>query len=66
MILMVFGHVWDGLARQGLLGSGPIVKSVYDYIYYFHMPTLFVISGMLYQPVSGGAGIWNENARQQF
>jgi fucose 4-O-acetylase-like acetyltransferase len=45
--LVVFGHVLGGiLARNWLSWSGPW-RGVYDFIYLFHMPAFFMISGLL-------------------
>jgi fucose 4-O-acetylase-like acetyltransferase len=45
--LVVFGHVLGGiLTRNWLSSSGPW-RGVYEFIYLFHMPAFFMISGLL-------------------
>ena len=66
MILMVFGHVWAGIKNAGILKSGPVFEMTYSWIYFFHMPTLFVLSGMLYSEPSYGRGLITENTRRVF
>jgi fucose 4-O-acetylase-like acetyltransferase len=47
IILVVFGHVLGGvLTRDWLAVKGPW-RGVYDFIYLFHMPLFFMISGLL-------------------
>lgn len=60
MVLMVFGHAWNGLYTANHFTSDTVFKTVYDWIYFFHMPALFAVSGMLFfrrarQPKSAGA-----------
>jgi fucose 4-O-acetylase-like acetyltransferase len=47
--LVVFGHVLGGAMARGWLSGadGDVPKFVYDYIYSFHMPLFFIISGAL-------------------
>jgi fucose 4-O-acetylase-like acetyltransferase len=47
--LVVFGHVLGGAVARGWLGGadGDAANLVYDYIYSFHMPLFFIISGAL-------------------
>ena len=66
MILMVFGHVWAGIKNAGILTSGPVFEMTYSWICFFHMPTLFVLSGMLYSEPSYGRGLITENTRRVF
>jgi fucose 4-O-acetylase-like acetyltransferase len=47
--LVVFGHVLGGAMARGWLSGagGDVPKLIYDYIYSFHMPLFFIISGAL-------------------
>ena len=47
--LVVFGHVLGGAMARGWLSGadGNVPKLIYDYIYSFHMPLFFIISGAL-------------------
>ena len=47
--LVVFGHVLGGAMARGWLSAadGDAPKLIYDYIYSFHMPLFFIISGAL-------------------
>jgi fucose 4-O-acetylase-like acetyltransferase len=47
--LVVFGHVLGGAMARGWLSEayGDAPKLIYDYIYSFHMPLFFIISGAL-------------------
>ena len=64
MILMVFGHVWAGIKTAGVLKSEPVFETVYRWIYFFHMPALFAVSGMLYSEPLSGRGFVTENTRR--
>ena len=64
MLLMVFGHVWAGLEKSRILTSHELFQRLYDYIYFFHMPTLFAISGMLFSGPPPGKGLWANQARR--
>jgi fucose 4-O-acetylase-like acetyltransferase len=46
IILVVFGHVLGGvMSRRWLDGEG-LYRAIYNYIYLFHMPLFFMISGL--------------------
>ena len=47
--LVVFGHVLGGAMARGWLSGAEtdVPKFIYDYIYSFHMPLFFIISGAL-------------------
>ncbi|WP_368188416.1 acyltransferase family protein [Aestuariibius sp. HNIBRBA575] len=48
IILVVFGHVWRGLAEAGLLQKGAVFETVDAAVYAFHMPLFFVLSGWFF------------------
>ncbi len=64
MLLMVFGHVWAGLEKSGILQSRGVFQAVYNTIYFFHMPALFVISGLLFSGTKPSRGFWQDNGRR--
>ena len=64
MLLMVFGHVWAGLHRAQLLKSEWIFTAVYNWIYFFHMPALFVISGMFFSGSGGKQNFAQSNGQR--
>jgi fucose 4-O-acetylase-like acetyltransferase len=45
IVLVVFGHVFLGLAAAGLAGAGPLRVAV-DAVYTFHMPLFFFLAGL--------------------
>jgi len=47
--LVVFGHVLEGAMNRGWLSraDGDAAKLIHDFIYSFHMPLFFIISGAL-------------------
>src|SRR5262249_39859036 len=45
--LVVFGHVLGGAMARGWLSSAGAPEVTYSYIYAFHMPLFFLISGSL-------------------
>ena len=47
IILVVIGHVVRGLINAELLSDTPLVEFCDRWIYSFHMPLFFIISGML-------------------
>jgi fucose 4-O-acetylase-like acetyltransferase len=44
--LVVFGHVLRGLKGAGLVAEGPAFRAVDAWIYAFHMPLFFWVSGL--------------------
>lgn len=53
ILLVVFGHVWIGLADAGLIGSARVAQTVEHAIYLFHMPAFFFVSGLFFAPKQG-------------
>jgi fucose 4-O-acetylase-like acetyltransferase len=47
MILVVTGHVLGGLMAGNFIPEAPWGRRVYEWIYLFHVPTLFFVSGWL-------------------
>ncbi|MBQ9314237.1 MAG: acyltransferase family protein [Clostridia bacterium] len=47
MILVVIGHVISSYHNSGLLKEATIFNFIHAFIYYFHMPLFFFISGYL-------------------
>lgn len=47
MILVVVGHVLGGLMTGHFIPDTPLGHRTYDWIYLFHVPTLFFVSGWL-------------------
>ncbi|OYW77080.1 MAG: hypothetical protein B7Z37_06055 [Verrucomicrobia bacterium 12-59-8] len=47
MILVVMGHVLGGLMAGHFVPFSPLGSWFYDWIYLFHVPTLFFVSGWL-------------------
>lgn len=43
--LVVFGHVLGGVLGRGWLDTAGAWRNVYDYVYLFHMPLFFMVSG---------------------
>ena len=46
IFLVVFGHLWQKIPAFDINDS---LKEVWNYIYLFHMPLFFVISGFLFK-----------------
>ncbi|CAN5415518.1 acyltransferase [soil metagenome] len=46
IILVVFGHCWRGIYEAHVLTSAATFTAVDDWIYAFHMPLFFVLSGI--------------------
>jgi fucose 4-O-acetylase-like acetyltransferase len=44
--LMVFGHVLGGAVERGVLDPEGPARDIYQYIYLFHMPLFFLVSGL--------------------
>lgn len=49
IFLVVFGHVWRGLASAGIIPISQLFIAVDNAIYLFHMPLFFVLSGMFFE-----------------
>ncbi|HVL14849.1 MAG TPA: hypothetical protein VM529_19925, partial [Gemmata sp.] len=58
MALVINGH-----AVEPLVGSHATVKSVYTFIYLFHMPCFVVLAGLLTKVRPGWAGLANSTRR---
>lgn len=48
IVLVVYGHVSDGLFRAGIPFSEAAFRIPYDVIYTFHMPLFFFLSGLFF------------------
>jgi fucose 4-O-acetylase-like acetyltransferase len=46
IVLVVLGHIFDSLMRGGIIPSDPIFGPAYEWIYTFHMPLFFALSGL--------------------
>jgi fucose 4-O-acetylase-like acetyltransferase len=46
IILVVLGHALRGLVSSEILTSTPLVRFADDWIYAFHMPLFFFLSGL--------------------
>lgn len=57
IILVVFGHVWRGLASAGLIADAALFRAIDDAIYLFHMPLFFFLSGMVFPRAIAGRPI---------
>ena len=45
ILLVVFGHTLIPNIRE----NNKIIQFIYDYIYFFHMPVFFIISGIIFE-----------------
>jgi fucose 4-O-acetylase-like acetyltransferase len=48
IVLVVFGHSWRGIHDAGLM-TGDLFLAVDRFVYSFHMPLFFIISGYLFR-----------------
>ena len=46
ILLVVFGHVWRGLANGGVVIEPVLFERVDRFVYLFHMPLFFFLSGL--------------------
>ena len=50
IILVVLGHVMDGYLKTDIfLNQRNYIFNIFNYIYAFHMPLFFIISGFVFQ-----------------
>lgn len=49
ILLVVVGHAWRGLQAAGLMPDGPQFRGVDTFIYNFHMPLFFLLSGLKFE-----------------
>jgi fucose 4-O-acetylase-like acetyltransferase len=49
IFLVVLGHILDGLEKNSIIESSQLLKFILDWIYAFHMPLFFFISGLFVQ-----------------
>lgn len=52
ILLVVFGHAWRGLFAAGLIENTALFRQVDAFIYLFHMPVFFILSGMFVTAIS--------------
>ncbi|GGL69857.1 acyltransferase family protein [Wenxinia marina] len=50
IVLVVAGHVWRGLAGDGLLANTPAFRAIDAAVYLFHMPVFFLLAGLFFAP----------------
>lgn len=50
--LVVYGHIAGGLAAAGTLASGSFWMKLRDWVYLFHMPAFFALSGIFASKLS--------------
>ncbi len=50
IILVVIGHAINGIQGAGLTARDGMLYNIYYFIYTFHMPAFFVLSGLLARP----------------
>ena len=46
IVFVVFGHAWRGLDGAGLIQNADLFARVDRFVYLFHMPVFFVLSGL--------------------
>ena len=51
-ILVLLGHLFQGLVAADIISAGPLYKWFNETIYYFHVPLFFICSGFLHQKYS--------------
>ena len=49
MLTVILGHAVGGYLDAGIREHREILQSIYDFIYAFHMPLFFMVSGYLYE-----------------
>lgn len=49
IILVVIGHAWRGLDSAGMIGNPDLFQAIDHFIYAFHMPLFFLLSGMTFE-----------------
>jgi fucose 4-O-acetylase-like acetyltransferase len=54
IFLVVFAHALRGLFRSGILPETPLLEMIDAFIYTFHMPLFFFLSGLFVQSVYKG------------
>ncbi len=66
--LVVLGHFFQSMTASGIIGSGTAFSFFETFIYYFHVPLLFICSGFLYQKYSQVRSIsqWGRNVLKKF
>lgn len=57
ILLMVYGHVARGVEKQGIRIAEPWYSCVDSFIYSFHMPLFFFLSGMFWLPSIARKGV---------
>jgi fucose 4-O-acetylase-like acetyltransferase len=55
IVLVVYGHVAGGLEAGGILKAGSPFLAARDWVYLFHMPVFFLVSGLFAQHAIGRA-----------
>lgn len=50
IILVVYGHVARGLVKAGIVDNSGTIRLIDSFIYSFHMPLFFFLSGLFFLP----------------
>lgn len=68
MALVVLGHFFQSMVSAGLLGPTAAYRYFIQFIYWFHVPLLFLCSGFLYQRYTktDSVAAWARNAGKKF
>ena len=57
ILLMVLGHTINGMVGAGIVGEQSALPWVVRWVYMFHMPTFFLISGIfIFSSIARGTG----------
>ena len=64
IVLVVFGHAWRGLNSAGLIGDQQLFESIDRFVYLFHMPVFFLLSGMFLPALLKHASLLQSILRQ--
>lgn len=66
--LVVLGHFFQSMVSAGLLGPTAAYRYFIQFIYWFHVPLLFLCSGFLYQRYTktDSVAAWARNAGKKF
>ncbi|MDQ0446858.1 acyltransferase family protein [Methylobacterium aerolatum] len=57
IVLVVFGHVWRGLANGGVAIAPTLFEGVDRFVYLFHMPLFFFLSGLFLAKALGNRSL---------
>lgn len=64
IVFVVFGHAWRGVDAAGLIQNAELFARIDRFVYLFHMPAFFVLSGLFLPALARSASAFRAIGKQ--